>query len=65
MTVVARLASFVVESSYDDLSEEAGRELKIRVLDALGCAFGALGTPHRCALSKRSSTTSADARSAR
>ncbi len=45
MTVVARLASFVVASSYDDLSEEARRELKIRVLDALGCALGALGTP--------------------
>ncbi len=45
MTVVVRLASFVVESSYDDLSQEARRELKIRVLDALGCAFGALGTP--------------------
>ncbi|MCY7304133.1 MAG: MmgE/PrpD family protein [Thermoleophilia bacterium] len=44
-TVVARLAGFVVASSYDDLAEEARHELKIRVLDALGCAFGALGTP--------------------
>jgi 2-methylcitrate dehydratase len=45
MTAVARLARFVVERSWDDLSVEARSELKIRVLDALGCAFGALGTP--------------------
>ena len=36
MTVVARLASFVVERSWDDLSEAARQQLKIRVLDALG-----------------------------
>jgi 2-methylcitrate dehydratase len=45
MTVVTRLARFVVERSWDDLSEVAGRELKIRVLDALGCALGALAAP--------------------
>lgn len=42
MTLVEQLASFVVKSSYEDLSEAARRELKIRVLDSLGCALGAL-----------------------
>jgi 2-methylcitrate dehydratase len=45
MTAVARLAEFVVERSWDDLSDAARRELKIRVLDSLGCALGALGAP--------------------
>ncbi|MGH3021910.1 MAG: MmgE/PrpD family protein [Gaiellaceae bacterium] len=45
MTVVARLASFVVERSWEDLSEAARHELKIRLLDALGCALGALEAP--------------------
>jgi 2-methylcitrate dehydratase len=42
MTAVARLARFVAERSWEDLSDEARRELKIRVLDALGCALGAI-----------------------
>jgi len=42
MTIVEQLAAFVVRTSYDDLSEEARRQLKVRVLDALGCAIGAL-----------------------
>ncbi|QYJ15532.1 2-methylcitrate dehydratase 2 [Rubrobacter xylanophilus DSM 9941] len=42
-THVGRLARFVVRSSYEDLSGEAVRQLKVRVLDALGCAIGALG----------------------
>ena len=42
MTDVERLARFVVARSWDDLSEPARGELKIRVLDALGCALGAL-----------------------
>ena len=42
MTVVAELARFVVERRWEDLSEPARHELKIRVLDALGCALGAL-----------------------
>jgi 2-methylcitrate dehydratase len=45
MTTVERLARFVVDRSWDDLSDGARRELKIRVLDALGCALGALGAP--------------------
>src|SRR5215468_256866 len=37
------MAAFVARASYDDLSEMARRQLKIRVLDSLGCAIGALG----------------------
>jgi len=32
----------VVRTSYDNLSEQARFQLKIRVLDSLGCAIGAL-----------------------
>ena len=42
MTPAERLARFVVVRSWSDLSEQARMELKIRVLDALGCALGAL-----------------------
>ncbi|MGB6065540.1 MAG: MmgE/PrpD family protein, partial [Desulfomonilaceae bacterium] len=42
MTLVDQMASFVVRSSYDDISEGARQDLKIRVLDSLGCAIGAL-----------------------
>ena len=45
MTAVELLARFVVERSWDDLSDAARQELKIRVLDALGCAIGALDAP--------------------
>ncbi len=48
MTLVEELARFVVHTRYEDLSEAARRELKIRVLDSLGCAIGALdGEPIR------------------
>jgi 2-methylcitrate dehydratase len=43
MTQAEQLADFAVRASYDNLSEEARRALKVRVLDALGCAIGALG----------------------
>ena len=42
VTHVEQLASFVVNSSYDDMSDSARHGLKIRVLDSLGCAIGAL-----------------------
>jgi 2-methylcitrate dehydratase len=45
VTVLSRLARFAVDRSWDDLSEAARRELKIRILDALGCALGALQAP--------------------
>src|SRR6059058_1803056 len=42
MTIAERLARFAARASYDDLSEAAREQLKIRVLDALACAIGAL-----------------------
>ncbi len=42
MTQIEQLASFVVNSSHDDLSAAAVQALKGRILDALGCALGAL-----------------------
>ena len=48
VTHAEQLAAFVVRASYDDLSQAARNHLKIRVLDALGCAIGALnGEPVR------------------
>src|SRR5262245_48346433 len=43
ITQAGRLAEFVARASYDDLSQAARRHLKIRILDSLGCAIGALG----------------------
>jgi 2-methylcitrate dehydratase len=45
MTQVEQLAAFVVRTRYEDLSEEARQQLKIRIIDALGCALGALEGP--------------------
>jgi 2-methylcitrate dehydratase len=42
MTEAMQLAEFVVARQYADLSTAAVEQLKIRVLDSLGCAFGAL-----------------------
>ncbi len=42
MTEVEQLAEFVVRASYDDLSDAARLQLKIRVLDSIGCAIGAV-----------------------
>ena len=39
---VARLADFVARARFEDLSSQAVEQLKIRVLDTLGVAFGAL-----------------------
>jgi len=48
MTMVEELAAFAVRASYDDLSQAARQQLKSRILDALGCAIGALdGAPIR------------------
>ncbi|MCG3112608.1 MAG: MmgE/PrpD family protein [Candidatus Manganitrophus sp. SB1] len=48
MTLVEQLASFVVNASYENLSEAARQALKIRILDSIGCAIGALdGEPIR------------------
>ena len=48
MTQVEQLAGFVERMSYENLSEAACQQLKIRILDAMGCAIGALeGEPIR------------------
>ncbi len=48
MTEAERLAEFAVRASFDALSETAREQVKIRVLDGLGCAIGAvLGGPVR------------------
>lgn len=42
MTCAEHLAEFVSRMGYDDLSDNAQKQLKIRILDALGCAIGAI-----------------------
>lgn len=42
MTEVQQLAEFVAKANYEQLSPEATQQLKIRVLDTLGVAIGAL-----------------------
>jgi 2-methylcitrate dehydratase len=41
-TRVEQLATFVVRSHWDEISEQAREQLKLRVLDSLGVALGAL-----------------------
>ena len=41
-TMVQQLAQFVCRASFADLTDEPVRALKVRVLDSLGCAIGAL-----------------------
>jgi 2-methylcitrate dehydratase len=45
MTQVEHLAAFVARSEYEMLSEDARRTLKAHIIDALGCAIGALDGP--------------------
>ncbi len=48
MSMVDELAGFVVSARYEQMSAAAREQAKIRILDALGCAIGALdGTPIR------------------
>jgi 2-methylcitrate dehydratase len=48
VTCAEQLAEFVTEKSFDDLAEEDRIQLKIRILDSLGCAIGAMdGEPIR------------------
>jgi 2-methylcitrate dehydratase len=48
MPLASELALFVSKTSYEDLSENARQQLKLRVLDSLACAVGALdGGPVR------------------
>jgi 2-methylcitrate dehydratase len=43
VTHAERMARFATGATYDDLPDSARLQLKIRVLDAIGCAIGALG----------------------
>lgn len=48
MSCVEKLAAFVCHAAFEDISETAREQLKIRVLDSLGCAAAALeGEPVR------------------
>jgi 2-methylcitrate dehydratase len=48
MTHAEQMAAFIARASCDDLSDGAREQLKIRILDALGCALGAVeGEPVR------------------
>ncbi|HYA03254.1 MAG TPA: MmgE/PrpD family protein, partial [Syntrophobacteria bacterium] len=48
MTRAEQLAQYVVQARYEDMDAETRRELKIRILDSLGCALGAMrGEPIR------------------
>lgn len=42
MTCAEQLANFICGTDYDDLTGETKEQLKIRILDAVGCAIGAL-----------------------
>jgi 2-methylcitrate dehydratase len=42
MTIAEQMASFVKRASWDGISQEARDALKLRVLDSLACALGAL-----------------------
>jgi 2-methylcitrate dehydratase len=42
MTQVRQLAEFISRVSYEDLSETARQQLKIRILDSLACGIGAV-----------------------
>jgi 2-methylcitrate dehydratase len=45
VTQAEQLARFVAEASFDHISVAAREQLKIRVLDSLGCAIGAVAGP--------------------
>jgi hypothetical protein len=52
VTAVQRLAGFACARSWDALRGPARDALKIRVLDAIGCALGAWGRVLSCSSSK-------------
>ncbi|MDD5205773.1 MAG: MmgE/PrpD family protein [Desulfobacterales bacterium] len=43
MTKAQELAAYAVNVSYDEIQESVRQQLKIRIIDSLGCAVGALG----------------------
>ena len=54
MTYAEQLAEFVNLASFDDISGAARMQLKIRILDSLGCAIGAIGSRSSSACSRAS-----------
>src|SRR5215467_2216332 len=52
MSEVERLARFVDERQFSDISVQAHQQLKIRVLDTIGVAIGALGAAPILAISR-------------
>jgi 2-methylcitrate dehydratase len=42
MSCVENLSAFVCHAAYEDISDTAREQLKIRILDSLGCALGAV-----------------------
>jgi 2-methylcitrate dehydratase len=52
MTEVEQLARFVAERQFSDISTQARQQLKIRVLDTIGVAIGALDAPPMAAISR-------------
>lgn len=52
MTKIEQMAEFVERASYEDLSESVIRQIKIRILDSLGCAIGALNGEPVCMIRK-------------
>ena len=64
MTCAEQLAGFVSRASFEDISNAARLQLKIRILDALGCAIGAMAVEpsHCCEISWKSSTAGGVAR---
>ena len=44
-TMAERLAAFAVGASFDHISAESVKQIKIHVLDAIGCAIAALQAP--------------------
>ena len=59
MTIAQELASFVVRVSYDDMSQTARHEMKIRILDSIGCAIGAVEGSRSGTSAARSRTSAA------
>jgi 2-methylcitrate dehydratase len=46
MTVIQQIAAFVKKAGFSDLSPKAGEQIKLRILDSLGTAIGAVeGAP--------------------
>lgn len=56
MTEVQKLAQFVHNADYGQLSEQAAEQLKLRLLDTLGVAIGALDAPSLIAIRDMTTT---------